>query len=258
MPSLATSLNHISKNLVGSRPLTVGKVAESFTKDNLSLPGDCSKVATFVQQVLTKLQGFSNSVMELFLALSIAVLWRPGSTDQNAVNWWVGFGAGESLTVNNKEARVGVAGSPMNTLVLHIIEHEAERLGVHPTNVDLETIEDEHWQKAWVSWGQMTRVQFGYTQAGMVEHVFSIRFREKGHEKESLCNFITRFDTRVKLAIAHHEDAVRYAAYAGKHRDDLTAQPDSALTDSMAGFARVVLALRANTKYAWAVNICSR
>jgi hypothetical protein len=158
MPSLATSMNHLAKNSVASRPLTIGKVAESFTKDSLSLPNDCSKVATFVQQVLTQLQGFSNPVMELFLNLSVAVLYRPGSTDQNAVDWWIGFGAGQSLTINNKEARVGAADSPMNTLVLHIIEQEADRLGVQPSNVDLEAIDDMHWEKAWVTWGQLTRV----------------------------------------------------------------------------------------------------
>ena len=89
IPSLATSMNHLDKNAATSRPLTIGKVSESFTNDSLSLPNDCSKVATFVQQVLTKLQGLSNPVMELFLNPDVSVLYRPGSTAQNAVDWWI-------------------------------------------------------------------------------------------------------------------------------------------------------------------------
>jgi hypothetical protein len=110
-------------------------------------------VAACVQQVLTKLQGFPNSLMEMFVGLPTRILFRPRCVDQNAINWWMGYGECAMVMLNGKDARVGAHGSPMHMLVSQILEEEAARLGCHTWEVDMERIDQKWWQKAWLSWG---------------------------------------------------------------------------------------------------------
>ena len=101
----------------------------------------------------------------------------------------------------------------------------------------------------------MVRIESGLSQAGMVAHVFNIKFREKGHAQETLHNYLTRFDNRVILAKEHHNHAIYFAAHAGKDRNDLAPYPDTSLTDAMAGFSRVTQRNCASTKFPWVIKI---